>query len=219
MQYSATEENYLKAIFKFSTNGEMVGTNTLAKYLQTTPASVTDMVKRLSDKELVEYQPYYGVRLLDLGTRIALKIIRKHRLWEVFLVNILNFTWDEVHDTAEQLEHVNSPLLVDKLDEFLGFPKFDPHGDPIPNKDGQFTERITRQLSSCLAAETVLVAGVTEDAPTFLQYLDKIGIRIGSKIHINEVISFDNSIIMRIADREVVLSGEFARQILVSELE
>lgn len=219
MQYSATEENYLKAIFKFSTNGEMVGTNTLAKYLQTTPASVTDMVKRLSDKELVEYQPYYGVRLLDPGTRIALKIIRKHRLWEVFLVNILNFKWDEVHDTAEQLEHVNSPLLVDKLDEFLGFPKFDPHGDPIPNKDGKFTERITRQLSSCLATETVLVAGVTEDAPTFLQYLDRIGLRIGSKIHINEVIPFDNSIIMRMADREVVLSGEFARQILVSELE
>ncbi len=219
MQYSATEENYLKAIFKFSSNGEMVGTNTLAKYLQTTPASVTDMVKRLSEKELVEYQPYYGVRLLDPGTRIALKIIRKHRLWEVFLVNILNFKWDEVHDTAEQLEHVNAPLLVDKLDEFLGFPKFDPHGDPIPNKDGQFTERITRQLSVCLAAETVLVAGVTEDAPTFLQYLDKIGIRIGSKIHINEVIPFDNSIIMRIADREVVLSGEFARQILVSEIE
>ena len=219
MQYSATEENYLKAIFKFSTNGEMVGTNTLAKYLQTTPASVTDMVKRLSDKELVEYQPYYGVRLLEAGTRIALKTIRKHRLWEVFLVNILNFSWDEVHDTAEQLEHVNSPLLVDKLDEFLGFPKFDPHGDPIPNKDGLFTERITRQLSICLAAETVLVAGVTEDAPTFLQYLDKIGIRIGSRIQINEVIPFDNSIIMRIADREVVLSGEFARQILVSEVE
>jgi len=219
MQYSATEENYLKAIFKFSTNGEMVGTNTLAKYLQTTPASVTDMVKRLSDKELVEYQPYYGVRLLEPGTRIALKTIRKHRLWEVFLVNILNFSWDEVHDTAEQLEHVNSPLLVDKLDEFLGFPKFDPHGDPIPNKDGLFTERITRQLSICQAAETVLVAGVTEDAPTFLQYLDKIGIRIGSRIQINEVIPFDNSIIMRIADREVVLSGEFARQILVSEME
>jgi DtxR family Mn-dependent transcriptional regulator len=218
MQNSATEENYLKAIFRFSANGEMVGTNTLAKYLQTTPASVTDMVKRLSDKALVEYQPYHGVRLLEPGATIALKIIRKHRLWEVFLVNVLNFSWDEVHDTAEQLEHVDSNQLVDKLDAFLGYPKFDPHGDPIPNKDGHFTERVTRQLSQCQAAETIVVAGVTEDAPVFLQYLDKIGIRLGSKIHVQEVIPFDNSLILSLAGREVVLSGEFARQILVTEL-
>ncbi len=219
MQNSATEENYLKAIYKFSTNGAMVGTNTLAKYLQTTPASVTDMVKRLSEKSLVEYQPYHGVRLLEPGKLIAIKIIRKHRLWEVFLVNVLNFSWDEVHDTAEQLEHVNSALLVDKLDAFLGYPKFDPHGDPIPNKDGHFAERITRQLSMCMADESVVVAGVTEDEPVFLQYLAKIGMRIGSKIQIEERIPFDNSLILNISGREIVLSGEFAKQILVSEVE
>jgi DtxR family transcriptional regulator, Mn-dependent transcriptional regulator len=219
MQNSATEENYLKAIYKFSAHGEMVGTNTLAKSLQTTPASVTDMLKRLSDKSLVEYQPYHGVRLLDAGKVIALKIIRKHRLWEVFLVNVLNFNWDEVHETAEELEHVNSPLLIDKLDEFLGFPQFDPHGDPIPNKDGQFTERITRQLSACKAGEIVIVAGVTEDAPLFLQYLDRIGIRIGSRVLVHEVIPFDNSMILGLAGREVVFSGEFARQVLVTEHE
>ena len=219
MQNSATEENYLKAIYKYSANGEMVGTNTLAKYLQTTPASVTDMVKRLSEKSLVEYQPYHGVRLLDAGTMIAVKIIRKHRLWEVFLVNVLNFSWDEVHDTAEQLEHVNSLQLVDKLDAFLGFPKFDPHGDPIPNNEGHFAVRVTRQLSQCQASETVTVAGVTEDEPVFLQYLAKIGIRIGSKIHIEEQIPFDNSLIVNLSGREVVLSGEFAKQILVSETE
>jgi DtxR family transcriptional regulator, Mn-dependent transcriptional regulator len=217
MQNSATEENYLKAIYKFSANGEMVGTNTLAKSLQTTPASVTDMLKRLSDKSLVEYQPYHGVRLLEPGKLIALRIIRKHRLWEVFLVNVLKFNWDEVHETAEQLEHVNSTLLIDKLDEFLGYPQFDPHGDPIPNKDGHFTERVTRQLSACVAGEAVVVAGVTEDAPQFLQYLDRIGIRIGSRVSVQEVIPFDNSMILGLAGREVVFSGEFARQILVTE--
>ena len=210
MQNSATEENYLKAIYKFSSTGEMVGTNTLAKALLTTPASVTDMLKRLNEKALVEYQPYHGVRLTDSGRLIALKIIRKHRLWEVFLVKTLNFTWDEVHDTAEELEHVNSSILIDKLD---------PHGDPIPNKDGMFTERATRQLSTCLAGEIAIVAGVTEDTPVFLQYLDRISIHIGSKIHILDVLPFDNSLILRLGGREVVLSGEFARQILVIDKE
>ncbi len=219
MQNSATEENYLKAIYKFSSTGEMVGTNTLAKALLTTPASVTDMLKRLNEKALVEYQPYHGVRLTASGRLIALKIIRKHRLWEVFLVKTLNFTWDEVHDTAEELEHVNSSILIDKLDEFLGFPQFDPHGDPIPNKDGMFTERATRQLSTCLAGEIAIVAGVTEDTPVFLQYLDRISIHIGSKIHILDVLPFDNSLILRLGGREVVLSGEFARQILVIDKE
>lgn len=195
----------------------MVGTNVLAKYLQTTPASVTDMLKRLSDKQLIDYQPYKGVRLLPAGEKIALKIIRKHRIWEVFLVNILNFTWDQVHDTAEQLEHVNSPPLIDKLDEFLGFPKFDPHGDPIPNKDGEFTARFTQQLTSCKPGDTVIVSGVKEDGPVFLQYLDRIGMHIGASISVSETIPFDNSLILKVEGREVVLSGEFAKQILVSE--
>ena len=217
MQNSATEENYLKAIYRFSEGTEMVGTNVLAKYLQTTPASVTDMLKRLSDKLLIEYQPYKGVRLLPSGEKVALKVIRKHRIWEVFLVNVLNFTWDQVHDTAEQLEHVNSPTLIEKLDEFLGFPKFDPHGDPIPNKDGEFTERFTQQLASCKPGDKVVVAGVKEDGAVFLQYLDKIGMRIGADVSISETIPFDSSMILKVEGREVVLSGEFAKQILVSE--
>lgn len=194
----------------------MVGTNVLAKYLQTTPASVTDMLKRLNDKGLIEYQPYKGVRLLAKGEKIALKIIRKHRLWEVFLVNVLNFSWDQVHETAEQLEHVNSPLLIEKLDEFLGFPKFDPHGDPIPNKDGEFTERETHILASCAAGSNVIVAGVKEDGAVFLQYLDRIGMRIGAKILVADTIPFDNSLILEVEGREVVLSGEFAKQIHVT---
>lgn len=216
MQNSATEENYLKAIYRFMEESDMVGTNVLAKYLQTTPASVTDMLKRLNDKGLIEYQPYKGVRLLAKGEKIALKIIRKHRLWEVFLVNVLNFSWDQVHETAEQLEHVNSPLLIEKLDEFLGFPKFDPHGDPIPNKDGEFTERETHILASCAAGSNVIVAGVKEDGAVFLQYLDRIGMRIGAKILVADTIPFDNSLILEVEGREVVLSGEFAKQIHVT---
>ena len=139
--HSVTEENYLKAIYKFSDGENNVSTNTISKYLRTTPASVTDMVKRLNEKKLVDYQPYKGVSLTSEGQVIALKIIRKHRLWEVFLVKVLNFSWDSVHDTAEQLEHIDSPELIDKLDEFLGYPKFDPHGDPIPSPSGEIVYR------------------------------------------------------------------------------
>ena len=216
MQNSATEENYLKAIYRFSDGTELVGTNVLAKYLQTTAASVTDMLKRLGEKGLIDYQAYKGAKLLPEGEKIALKIIRKHRIWEVFLVNILNFSWDQVHDTAEQLEHVDSPTLIDKLDEFLGFPKFDPHGDPIPNKEGEFTLRETQLLADCKAGSAVQVVGVKEDGPIFLQYLDRIGMKIGAKIKVSETIPFDNSLILKVEGREIVLSGEFARQILVS---
>lgn len=193
----------------------MVSTNTIARFLQTTPASVTDMLKRLSEKQLVEYQPYRGVRLEEAGTRVALKIIRKHRLWELFLVNVLNFSWDTVHDTAEQLEHIDSPELIEKLDEFLGFPKYDPHGDPIPSKDGVIEERKTVPLTACEAGSQVQMAGVSEHEPEFLQYLDKIGLNIGVTIHVLERIPFDQSLMLMVNEREIVLSGEFARQIQV----
>lgn len=213
-RHSETEENYLKAIFKNSEGGEMVSTNTIAKDLGTTPASVTDMLKRLSEKQMVEYVPYRGVRLTASGEKIALMIIRKHRLWELFLVKVLHFSWDKVHDTAEQLEHVNSPELVDKIDEFLGFPKFDPHGDPIPSKDGIMAERATQPLPALEVGAEVTMAGVLQHGPEFLQYLDRLGMNIGAKITILEKIGFDESLLLRVRDREIVLSGEFARQIL-----
>ncbi|MEM0996590.1 MAG: metal-dependent transcriptional regulator [Bacteroidota bacterium] len=213
-QHSVTEENYLKAIYKYSVDDGPVSTNTIARYLQTTPASVTDMLKRLNEKSLVNYQPYRGARLTDSGRKVALKIIRKHRLWECFLVRTLHFSWDAVHDTAEQLEHIDSPELIDKLDEFLGFPKFDPHGDPIPSKDGIFEQRATIPLSECPAGISATVAGVLEHKPEFLQYLDRIGMTIGVTVEIVEKIPFDDSLLLVVNDRELILSGEFARQIL-----
>lgn len=213
-QHSVTEENYLKAIYKYSRDGNLVATNTIARYLKTTPASVTDMLKRLNEKALVTYTPYKGVRLTESGQKIALKIIRKHRLWECFLVRVLNFSWDAIHETAEQLEHIDSPELVEKLDEFLGFPKFDPHGDPIPSKEGIFEERETIQLADCIAGEKATIAGVLEHKAEFLQYLDRIGLTIGVEIDIVEQIPFDQSLLLVVNGREIILSGEFARQIL-----
>lgn len=216
--YSATEENYLKAIYKFSEDGNTVSTNTISRFLQTTPASVTDMVKRLSEKKLVDYQPYKGVLLTAEGQTIALKTIRKHRLWEVFLVKTLNFSWDAVHETAEQLEHINSPELIDKLDEFLGFPKFDPHGDPIPSPSGEIVYREATILGEVSAGSLVEVVSVSEDSGDFLRYLDRIGVNLGTRLSILERIAFDQTLLLDIDGREIMLSGEFTKRISVIEV-
>lgn len=215
MKHSETEENYLKAIFHLSKEEEQVSTNSLAGYLGTSAASVTDMIKKLGEKKLVEYQPYRGVKMTSEGAKVALKIIRKHRLWEVFLVNKLNIPWDRIHDTAEQLEHVDSQELIDKLDEFLGFPKFDPHGDPIPGKDGTFEERKTFSLEEIPDGEEVRMAGVLTDHPEFLRYLDKLGLNIGVSVKIIERIPFDQSLSLLIGSKEAIVSGETARKVLV----
>lgn len=214
-QHSATEENYLKAIYRHSVDEKAVSTNTISKFLKTTPASVTDMLKRLKEKGLAQYQPYKGVRLTESGKKVALKIIRKHRLWECFLVRTLQFSWDAVHDTAEQLEHIDSPELIEKLDEFLGFPKFDPHGDPIPSKDGIFEKRETISLAECPEKVIVTVAGVLEHKPEFLQYLDRIGLNIGVQIEVEEKIPFDQSLLLIVNGQKLILSGEFARHIVI----
>lgn len=216
--HSVTEENYLKAIYKFSEDGTTVSTNTISKFLHTTPASVTDMVKRLNEKKLVDYQPYKGALLTEEGKKIALKIIRKHRLWEVFLVKILNFSWDSVHDTAEQLEHIDSPELVNKLDEFLGYPKFDPHGDPIPSSSGEIVYREAILLGEVAAGSLVEVVGVSEDSRDFLRYLDRIGVNLGTRLSIQERIEFDQTLLLEIEGREIMLSGEFTKRISVIEV-
>ncbi len=213
--YSATEENYLKAIYKFSEDGSAVSTNTIAKFLSTTPASVTDMVKRLSEKKLLDYQPYKGALLTSEGQKVALKTIRKHRLWEVFLVKTLNFSWDSVHETAEQLEHINSPELINKLDEFLGFPKFDPHGDPIPSPSGEIVYREAKLLGEVAAGSSVEVVGVSEDSGDFLRYLDRIGVNLGTRLSVLERIAFDQTLLIDIDGREIMLSGEFTKRISV----
>src|SRR5688572_9062702 len=166
---SFTEENYLKTIYRLSEDGsKAVLTNEIAESMSTKAASVTDMVKKLSVKNMIGYEKYYGVTITKQGKSEALLVIRKHRLWETFLVEKLNFSWDEVHDVAEQLEHIQSPLLIEKLDEFLGFPTADPHGHPIPDKNGKVQS--VRQIPLSEASKKSIVRSVRDGSPSFLQY-------------------------------------------------
>ena len=216
---SYTEENYLKAIYHLSNHGNNeVNTNAIADALNTKAASVSDMLKKLSTKKVINYEKYYGVRITAEGKKQALHVIRKHRLWEVFLVQKLKFHWDEVHEIAEQLEHIQSPLLIERLDEFLAFPQFDPHGDPIPTADGQFKETVKVSLSEMLANETGSIVAVKESTPAFLQYLDKIGIHLGIPVKILSKEEYDGSMEITINDsRNLHISKEVANNLFVSK--
>lgn len=194
-QLSFTEENYLKAIYHLSVDGsESVNTNALAESMNTTPASVNDMVKRLAQKNLIGYQKYKGATLLTKGKKVALTIVRKHRLWEVFLVDKLGFKWDEVHEIAEQLEHIKSPDLIKRLDKFLGFPTMDPHGDPIPNEDGVMKETRRASIAEVAIHSKGIVVAVNNDDTLLLQHLDSLGIKLGSRIDILDRMDFDGSV-------------------------
>jgi len=211
------EENYLKAIFKLSGKEKnSVSTNAIAEDLLTKASSVSDMVKRLSEKSLINYKKYQGVSLTKEGHSLAVHIIRKHRLWEVFLVNHLNFKWDEVHDIAEQLEHIKSPELVLRLDVFLGHPNYDPHGDPIPNAKGEFPKTTAIPLSEVELKAKGKVVAVEMDEPSFLKYLDKLNISIGTQVEILELNDFDNSIDIKIDDVQRHISIDVAKNILIS---
>ncbi len=215
---SYTEENYIKTIYKLSQNGNReVNTNAIAEVMQTSAASVTDMLRKLSGKNIIFYVKYRGVSLSPEGQQIALQIIRKHRLWEVFLVDKLRFTWDEVHEVAEELEHITSPLLVQRLDEFLGYPKIDPHGDPIPTAEG-IVNHPDQVLAADLSIDTSgVVSGVKDTQPLFLQHLDKIGICLGMKITILNQIPYDKSLEIKLEnDKTMMISHEVARNILVT---
>lgn len=216
--HSFTEENYIKAIYKLSDGGTReVNTNAIADALNTKAASVTDMLRKLSVKGIADYVKYRGVTLTDKGERVALQIIRKHRLWEVFLVEKLKFNWDEVHDVAEELEHINSDLLIKRLDEFLGYPKFDPHGDPIPSEDGEMNLKQQRLLSELEVNSSGTVVGVNDSQPLFLQYLDKMGIYLGAKIKVIDKIPYDNSLEINLENKKnLVVSSEVARNIFLS---
>lgn len=216
---SFTEENYLKAIYRLAEGGSKgVTTNEIADSMSTKAASVTDMVKKLSTKELISYEPYYGVKITKQGKAEALMIIRKHRLWETFLVNKLNFNWDEVHDVAEQLEHIQSPLLIEKLDEFLGFPTADPHGHAIPDKNGKVQNIRQVPLSEAALNKKIVVRSVTNGSPLFLQYLSKIGVYIGATIAILEKIDFDGSLEILIDNKKkIFISRDAAQNLLVTE--
>lgn len=215
--HTYTEENYLKAIFKLSRQDqEEVTTNAIAELLQTKSSSVTDMLRRLAEKDLIHYTKYRGVTLTEEGRRIAVRIIRKHRLWEVFLVEKLGLGWEEVHPMAEELEHIDFERLTEKLDAFLGHPKYDPHGDPIPSASGEFETSQSCKLSEMSVATPLMVTGISNHTTAFLQHLDKMGLGLGTKMTIDEITPFDRSMLITINEgKRLHLSHEVAKNILV----
>ncbi|MBP6334048.1 MAG: metal-dependent transcriptional regulator [Bacteroidia bacterium] len=215
---SFTEENYLKAIYKLLEKGEKkISTNAIAKLVETAPASVTDMLKKLADKKLISYEKYKGVSLTAAGKRIAIAIIRKHRLWEFFLVEKLGFKWDEVHELAEQLEHIKSDELVEKLNIFLGKPRYDPHGDPIPDENGNFLTINTYPLATARPNEKIIITGVIDHGTTFLRFLSRNRLSIGQKIVVKEIQEFDKSMHIVVSGKNAPLhiSHEVAKNLLV----
>lgn len=215
---SQAEENYLKAIFTIAEKEDKaVSTNAVAAAMQTTAASVTDMLKRLAEKNLIDYEKYKGVQLTGEGNRLATVLIRKHRLWEVFLVDKLGFAWDEVHELAEQLEHVQGDALVGRLDVFLGHPKFDPHGDPIPDAQGRWTFRKQALLAEMPAGAKGVVTGVQDHSPAFLQYLAQLGLTLGAPLELLERIPYDQSVRIRAGDtQEWTLSEKVSKNLFVT---
>ena len=214
-----SEENYLKTIYHLTvlSDGE-ISTNAIAERMETKASSVTDMLKKLAEKDLVNYIKYQGVSLTDKGKLGAKMIVRKHRLWEVFLVDKLEFSWDEVHDIAEQLEHIKSEKLIEKLDKFLNFPAEDPHGDPIPNANGQIAENEKQLLSALSEKQTAICVGVKDTSSEFLQYLDNKGIALGSKIEIMNIEIFDLSFRIKINEKEITISNKVASNLLVKSV-
>ena len=205
--FSLSEENYLKAIFHLERAYKAgVSTNALAEEMETKASSVTDMIKKLSEKKLVNYRKYQGVKLSKSGNKAAVEVIRKHRLWEVFLVEKLNFSWDEVHEVAEQLEHIKSEKLTSELDKFLEFPKRDPHGDPIPDAEGNFSVTNKMLLAEVEKDETAICIGLKDSSADFLRYLDKNGIILGKELKVLEKESFDNSMLIGIDEKELRIS-------------
>lgn len=217
---SFAEENYLKHIFALSEGTEnAVNTSALAKQIKIASSSVTDMLKRLGEKELIHYEKYQGVRLTSTGKKVAVNIIRKHRLWEVFLVEKLQFSWDEVHEIAEQLEHIRSSKLTTRLYDYLGRPKFDPHGDPIPDENGDFPETRRKILSEFSVGDSVSILGVNDDSPEFLQYLKQENIGLGSTLHIDKILAHDKS--MQVSDTNnklIMLSNISCQHIFCKKL-
>ncbi len=202
-----SEENYLKSIYSLQKDSPKgVSTNVLAQYLESKAASVTEMIKKLDEKGFVVYQPYQGVLLNKSGEQVALKVIRKHRLWETFLAKKLDFSWDEIHDVAEQLEHIKSDKLIKELDRFLGFPTHDPHGDPIPDELGNVIKVEKKQVSELLPGETGTCVGVNDTSSSFLQFLDQQNIKLGTEIKIIHLQDFDKSMTVHIDGRELLLS-------------
>ncbi len=211
-----SEENYLKTIYHLTTLlKQEVSTNAIAEKMETKASSVTDMLKKLAEKDLIHYKKYQGVSLTVKGELTAKMIVRKHRLWEVFLVEKLDFSWDEVHDIAEQLEHIKSDKLINKLDDFLDNPTEDPHGDPIPDANGKIIKKEQLLLSDLKESQIGICVGVKDTSSEFLKYLDKQGIALGSKIEFISKEEFDLSLRIKVNDNEITISNKIASNLCV----
>ena len=217
VNFSASEENYIKAIYHLQNEDGNVTTNELAARLNSKPASITDMMKKLKTRKLVHYQPYQGFRLTAEGKKIALGIIRRHRLWEFFLAEKLKFNWDEVHEVAEHMEHVSSKKLIDKLDEFLGFPKFDPHGDPIPDVNGKMEINKQLNLSDWPLNKQATVCRVINQTPELLDLLHHKKISLGTRLEITKKFDYDESVEIKINKQApITISRQLAKTIFVN---
>ncbi|MES2649371.1 MAG: metal-dependent transcriptional regulator [Bacteroidota bacterium] len=218
-QLSFTEENYLKAIYSLSERSASFDTSTseIAEKIQTKPPSVSDMFRKLTEKKLITYEKYKRVQLTKTGKQVAILIIRKHRLWEVFLHDKLHFAWDEVHEVAEQLEHIHSEELILRLEKFLGYPKYDPHGDPIPSSNGELRPNQRATLSEVEVGRQYQVVGVKDSSNVFLQYLQQINVGIGTKVRVIERIAFDDSLKISLKkDQPLTVSKKFSDNVLVT---
>ena len=213
--YTISEENYLKSVYHLQQQGNKVTTGELSRHLHTKPASVTDMMKKLQLKKLLIYTPYHGFRLSKAGSTAAVNIIRRHRLWEFFLAEKLNFGWDEVHEMAEHLEHISDPRLIDKLDAFLNYPRFDPHGDPIPDKNGNMIYEKRLKLQDAAPGTAADICAVTRQDNVLLEMMLQKGLQIGTRVEVKKRFEYDNSVELKInGGRTIHISDKMAGEIL-----
>lgn len=217
IRLSFTEENYLKSIYTLQNRSAAseVSVNEIAERMQTKPATVSDMLRKLSEKELIHYEKYKKIQLTDSGVLYALQILRKHRLWETFLHDKLKFSWDEVHEVADQLEHIHSEQLIERLDEYLGFPNYDPHGDPIPNVAGEVPTTTGQLLKDAPLQEKFRIIAVKDTSASFLQQLERLGLQIGVAIKKTEQLPFDNSLVIESNGKSFMISEKIAENLLV----
>lgn len=217
--FTLAEENYLKNMYHLEQEiSSEISTNAIAARMQTKASSATDMIQKLAEKELVNYKKYKGTLLTTKGRKMAAQVIRKHRLWEVFLVEKLDFHWDEVHDIAEQLEHIKSDKLITRLDAFLDHPDFDPHGDPIPDKNGKMKVSEKKLLSELQKNQRGICVGVKQSSSEFLQYLDKRKIGIGSKIKVLGKEFFDGSMMIQVGKNQLFISNKIASNLYINTI-
>lgn len=216
MNFTTSEENYIKSIYHLQKDSDIVNTNSLAAEMQTSPASVTDMLKKLQRKKLLQYERYKGFKLNETGKKVALGVVRKHRLWEYFLVEKLGFAWDKVHPIAEELEHISSDELIKRLEQFLGNPSFDPHGDPIPDRNGKVPVIRQLNLSSLPVKQQATVSSVGNQTPQMLEMLRHYHIGIGTPITVIKHFEFDGSLEIKVLKQAAcIISEQVAKNVFV----